>query len=108
MYDADDGFATLAPVGRFPKGASRYGIEDVVGNVWEWVADHYAPYPKAGLDVDPRVELDGGKKDRGIRGGAWNGAKPSWVRPSFRFHADEALRSHGVGFRCAAPPRPAG
>jgi hypothetical protein len=46
MYDVDDGFATTAPVGSFPKGASRYGVEDVVGNVWEWVADWYGPYTK--------------------------------------------------------------
>ncbi|HZU82749.1 MAG TPA: SUMF1/EgtB/PvdO family nonheme iron enzyme, partial [Polyangiaceae bacterium] len=39
MYDVDDGFANTAPVGSFPKGASRYGVQDVVGNVWEWVAD---------------------------------------------------------------------
>ena len=44
MYDVDDGFANTAPVGSFPKGASRYGVKDVVGNVWEWVADYYGPY----------------------------------------------------------------
>src|SRR5262249_6708533 len=44
MYEADDGWVHTAPVGSFPKGASRYGLEDVVGNVWEWVADWHAPY----------------------------------------------------------------
>ena len=46
MYDADDGFPNTAPVGSFPKGASRYGVQDVVGNVWEWVADWYGDYGK--------------------------------------------------------------
>ena len=29
MYQVDDGFANTAPVGSFPKGASRYGVKDV-------------------------------------------------------------------------------
>ena len=36
MYDDDDQFANTAPVGSFPAGKSRYGVQDVVGNVWEW------------------------------------------------------------------------
>ena len=47
MYDEDDGFATTAPVGSFPKGRSSWGIQDIVGNVWEWVADWYAEYDPA-------------------------------------------------------------
>ena len=35
----DDGFATTAPVGSFPDGASPYGAVDMAGNVWEWVWD---------------------------------------------------------------------
>jgi formylglycine-generating enzyme required for sulfatase activity len=102
MYDQDDGFPNTAPVGSFPKGKSRYGIEDVVGNVWEWVADFHADYDKASATstvTDPKGPADG--KDRVIRGGAWNGSQPSWVRPSFRFHVVPTARSYGFGFRCA-------
>ena len=102
MYDQDDGFVNTAPVGSFPKGKSRYGLQDVVGNVWEWVADYYAEYDPATANAtvtEPKGPLTG--TDRVIRGGAWNGAQPSWVRPSFRFHVAPTARGYGFGFRCA-------
>ena len=98
MYEADDGFANTAPVGSFPKGASRYGVKDVVGNVWEWVADWYGPYgtedQKAPKGPEPGEE-------RVIRGGAWNGSYPAWVRPTFRYKDTPTKRSYGIGLRCA-------
>lgn len=102
MYDQDDGFPNTAPVGSFPAGKSRYGIHDVVGNVWEWVADFHADYDKTsanGTVTDPKGPATG--SDRVIRGGAWNGSMASWVRPSFRFHVAPTARSYGFGFRCA-------
>jgi formylglycine-generating enzyme required for sulfatase activity len=98
MYDVDDGFANTAPVGSFPKGASRYGVEDVVGNVWEWVADWYGEYGNEELK-DPTGPASG--QERVIRGGAWNGSYPSWVRPTFRYKDTPSKRSYGIGFRCA-------
>jgi len=98
MYDVDDGFATTAPVGSFPKGASRYGVQDVVGNVWEWVADWYGPYTSA-EERDPKGPAGG--DERVIRGGSWNGSYASWVRPTFRYKDAPTKRSYGIGFRCA-------
>ena len=102
MYASDDGFANTAPVGSFPAGKSRFGLEDVVGNVWEWVADWSAPYA-ATAQSDPKGPDTGTAKV--IRGGAWNGSEPAWVRPTFRYWNDPKTKSYGVGFRCAADPK---
>jgi formylglycine-generating enzyme required for sulfatase activity len=99
MYADDDGFAHTAPVGSFPRGSSPYGIHDIVGNVWEWVADFYQTYSKEDA-IDPVGPTAGDKHV--IRGGAWNGAYSSWVRPTFRYRDSSHKRSYGIGFRCAA------
>ncbi len=101
MYNVDDGFATTAPVGSFPKGASPFGLQDVVGNVWEWVSDWYAPYGPESMN-DPKGPGEG--TERVLRGGAWNGSDPAWVRPTYRFKSNPKLRSHGIGMRCAKTP----
>ena len=102
MFDGDDGFPNTAPVGSFPRGKSFFGNQDMVGNVWEWVADWYADYDPASAEtpeVDPKGPAIG--TSRVIRGGAWNGSRPSWVRPSYRYDAPPSMRSYGLGFRCA-------
>ena len=71
---------------------------DVVGNVWEWAGDWYAPYT-AGAVVDPKGSTTG--TDRVLRGGSWNGSDVGWVRPTYRFKSAPGLRSHGIGLRCA-------
>jgi len=98
MYPGDDKFAHTAPVGSFPKGASRYGLLDVVGNVWEWTFDWDGSYSSA-AETDPKGPAKG--EERVVRGGAWNGAFPTWVRPSFRYSFPPETKSHAVGFRCA-------
>jgi eukaryotic-like serine/threonine-protein kinase len=98
MYGADDGYPNTSPVGSFPGGKSRFGLLDVVGNVWEWTADFHARYGKE-MQRDPKGPPSG--KTRVIRGGAWNSEHASWVRPTFRYQDDPAKRSAGIGFRCA-------
>ena len=98
MHGEDDGFPTTAPVGSFPKGRSRYGLDDVIGNVMEWVYDWDGPYTKE-AQKSPTGPATG--TQRVIRGGAWNAGDAIWVRPSFRFKFAPEARSYGIGFRCA-------
>ncbi|HEY3496804.1 MAG TPA: SUMF1/EgtB/PvdO family nonheme iron enzyme [Polyangiaceae bacterium] len=103
LYPEDDGFPTTAPVGKFEAGRSRFGPYDVVGNVWEWVADFYAPYT-AEEKKNPAGPESGEKKV--VRGGAWNGSYSTWLRPSFRYSQVPSAMSYGIGFRCAKSLEP--
>jgi eukaryotic-like serine/threonine-protein kinase len=96
--EQDDGYPATAPVGKFPQGRSRFGPYDVVGNVWEWVADWDGTYA-AGDVKDPKGPSEGEKKV--IRGGGWNGGDPSWARPAFRYSRPPDIRHPAIGFRCA-------
>jgi formylglycine-generating enzyme required for sulfatase activity len=87
-------------VGSFPAGASPYGVNDMAGNVMEWVADWYRPYP--GNDYTSR---DFGEHYRVVRGGSWGGighyAISHFYRTSYRFYLRPDAAYGDLGFRCA-------
>src|SRR5690606_30244652 len=101
MYDGDDGFAATAPVGSFEGGASSAGVLDLAGNVWEWTADWYGPYTADAAD-NPKGPASG--EERVVRGGGFNGLKPAWAKPAYRWKTVPDTFSHGIGFRCAMTP----
>jgi formylglycine-generating enzyme required for sulfatase activity len=95
--DYHDGFVTLAPVGSFP--ANRFGLVDMAGNAWEWVADWYAPDTYVSQSVvDPRGPPSG--KAHVVRGGSWAYA-PQQHRSSERGFAEPGFWTMTFGFRCA-------
>jgi glucan endo-1,3-alpha-glucosidase len=58
----------VMPVGTFPAGASRDGVQDLAGNVAEWCTDWLNPYP-ADAQTDPCQQTP--SPYRTIRGGSW-------------------------------------
>lgn len=96
--NADSGEAT-APVGSYPNDISDYGVFDMAGNVSEWVANWYQPYPGATYKHEAFGEIH--KVIRG--GGAGDGhyALSSFYRTARRAHAEPSAMSTDVGFRCA-------
>jgi formylglycine-generating enzyme required for sulfatase activity len=92
--NSDDRVGDTTPVGSYPQGASPYGACDMAGNVWEWVADWYAPYPGSGY----RSPFFGTYKV--VRGGSWNHPATD-ARVSSRDFAHPERRIGVVGFRCA-------
>ncbi|MBI3677505.1 MAG: formylglycine-generating enzyme family protein [Proteobacteria bacterium] len=87
----EDGFAGLAPVGCYkPNG---YGLTDMIGNVWEWTSDLYAPRH----DIAARPE----EVRRAIKGGSFLCA-PNYCaryRSGAREGQESDLAASHLGFR---------
>ena len=89
----------LAPVGSYVKDKSPFGVFDMAGNAYEWVADWYLPYPNSDVN-DPYF----GKKHKVVRGSGYGGvhyALDIFERGSFRGHLHPDDAKPGMGFRCA-------
>jgi iron(II)-dependent oxidoreductase len=84
-----------------PAGDSAFGCRQMIGNVWEWVADTFSPYP--GFVCDPYKEYSqpyfGTKKV--LRGGAWT-TRGRLIRNTWRNFFMRQRRNIYAGFRTCA------
>lgn len=102
-----------APVGRYP--ANDYGLVDMIGNVWEWTTDFYAPRHRisGASDVDqgarPSLLAEQSREDgfttprRVLKGGS-HLCTPEYClrfRPAARSPQSEDTGMSHIGFRCA-------
>jgi formylglycine-generating enzyme required for sulfatase activity len=93
MFAGQDGYAAPAPVGSFPAGNTPLGLQEMAGNVAEWVGDRFAP-----PDGTPGPM-------HGVRGGGWSSVDAATVRGVSRDGVVDGEQRPEVGFRCASAVR---
>jgi iron(II)-dependent oxidoreductase len=100
-----------APAGAYPDGASPHQVRQLVGDVWEWTASDFTPYP--GFRAFPYREYSevffGSAADpaqyKVLRGGSW-ATEAVACRGTFRNWDLPIRRQIFSGFRCARDASP--
>jgi formylglycine-generating enzyme required for sulfatase activity len=110
--EAENKIGGTSPVGMYPHGASPDGVEDMIGDVWEWCLDWYdeneyqrsSPVDKerGGKEVKDPCRVEGGAA-RLLRGGSWYYNR-DLARCSCRDWIEPDGFDRGFGFRMCASP----
>ena len=79
-------------------GDSIYGCRQMIGNVWEWTANEFLPYP--GFSEDPYREYSSPwfGTHKSLRGGAWP-TRSRLIRSAYRNFYTPDRRDIWAGFR---------
>jgi iron(II)-dependent oxidoreductase len=91
-------------VGSHSGGDSRFECRQMIGNVWEWTASDFLPYP--GFSEDPYKEYSSPwfGTHKTLRGGAWS-TRSRLIRAAYRNFYTPDRRDIWAGFRtCALEP----
>ena len=101
-YGCDDAWKQTAPVGSF--GANGFGVHDMIGNVWEWVADCWHDDYEGAPDDGLAWTRGGDCGRRVLRGGSWL-SSDGLLRSARRHGSHAGYRSVNRGFRVVRTPQ---
>ena len=96
-HDCRDGHGQTSSAGVFDP--NDFGLHDMLGNVWEWVADCWNE-SYAGAPSDGSAWTSGDCSHRVLRGGSWDN-NPWFVRFAYRNWFSAGRRINSFGFRVA-------
>lgn len=91
------------PIGSHPAGRSAWGVDDLVGNGWEWTASAFAPFP--GFEVRacyPEYSAEFFDGEHFVMKGAAPVTVSELLRPSLRNWFRARYRYMYASFRCVA------
>lgn len=92
------------PAGSHPGGASAWGVEDLVGNGWEWTSSVFAPFPGfRPLASYPEYSADFFDGEHVVMKGASPATAHELLRPTFRNWFRKHYPYVYATFRCARP-----
>lgn len=94
-----------APVTALPGNASAFGVKHMLGNVWEWTASDFLPYPGFAPDPYEFYSQPWFGTHKVLRGGSW-ASTARMLKNSFRNFYRPERRDILAGFRSCAPHRP--
>jgi iron(II)-dependent oxidoreductase len=91
----------LVEVGALAAGDSAFGCRQMIGNVWEWTASDFLPYP--GFVIDPYKEYSKPwfSTHKVLRGGCWT-TRSRLIRNTWRNFYTPDRRDVWAGFRTCA------
>jgi ergothioneine biosynthesis protein EgtB len=91
-----------APAGSHPQGSSAWGVEDLVGNGWEWTTTPFAPFPGFSPRASyPQYSADFFDGAHFVMKGASPATAATLLRPSFRNWFRPRYPYVYATFRCA-------
>ena len=96
VFQHDDGYAFTSPVGAF--APNPWGLYDMLGNVWEWMADDWFDTHEGADCTDAKRTTQGSERLRVVRGASW-GSNPWLFRSASRDRS--GVRSSDAGIRLA-------